>query len=341
MDPDLASSKAWELLRRSLSRDRLAHGYLFIGDDLDSLEAGAEALAQTLNCSAPLERSPGGTPMAPCGQCPNCKRIAARNHADVTWVRPENKSRQISADQTREIVRTITLKPMQGFHKMVVFAGADRMNTAAANIFLKTLEEPPAGSVLILLTTEPSRLLETILSRCQRVSFGVRPFRVGDEVGRWVTDFARKAAPGSTGVLARYQLLGTLLESLGAAREAIEEQLTASSPLAKYPDATPIQKEQWEDALTAAIEAEYRRRRGEYLSGLQAWLRDVWLRVCGMTGESAFFPTLESATEAVAARLQVEQAQNNLESWESTQRLLHTNVQEALALEVGLLRLTL
>jgi hypothetical protein len=117
--------------------------------------------------------------------------------------------------------------------------------------------------------------------------------------------------------------------------------LTATSPLAKYPDATPVQKEQWEDALTAAIEAEYRRRRGEYLSGLQAWLRDVWLRVCGMTGESAFFPTLESATEAVAARLQVEQAQNNLESWESTQRLLHTNVQEALALEVGLLRLTL
>ena len=49
MDPDLASSKAWELLRRSLSRDRLAHGYLFIGDDLDALEAGAEALAQTLN----------------------------------------------------------------------------------------------------------------------------------------------------------------------------------------------------------------------------------------------------------------------------------------------------
>ena len=67
----------------------------------------------------------------------------------------------------------------------------------------------------------------------------------------------------------------------------------------------------------------------------------MWLRVCGVTGESAFFPTLESATEAVAARLKVAQAQNNLESWESTQRLLHTNVQEALALEVGLLRLTL
>ncbi len=341
MDPDLASSKAWELLRRSLSRDRLAHGYLFIGDDLDSLEAGAEALAQTLNCASPLERSPGGTPLAPCGVCANCRRIADRNHADVTWVRPENKSRQISADQTREIVRTITLKPMQGIHKIVVFAGADRMNTAAANIFLKTLEEPPPGSVLILLTTEPSRLLETILSRCQRVSFGVRPFRVSPEVSRWITEFARRAAPGSTGVLARYQLLGTLLDSLAASRESIEERLTSTSPLAKYPDATPAQKEQWEDALTAAIEAEYRRCRGEYLAGLQAWLRDVWLKVCGVAGESAFFPTLASATEAVAARLKLDQAQNNLEHWEGTQRLLHTNVQENLALEVGLLRLNL
>jgi hypothetical protein len=195
--------------------------------------------------------------------------------------------------------------------------------------------------VLILLTTEPSRLLETILSRCQRVSFGVRPFRVSPEVNHWITDFARKAAPGSTGVLARYQLLGTLLESLAAARESIEEQLTSTSPLAKYPDATPAQKEQWEDALTAAIEAEYRRRRGEYLAGLQAWLRDVWLRVCGGADDASFFPTLASATEAVAARLKLEQAQNNLESWEGTQRLLHTNVQEALALEVGLLRLSL
>jgi hypothetical protein len=70
-------------------------------------------------------------------------------------------------------------------------------------------------------------------------------------------------------------------------------------------------------------------------------LRDVWLRVCGVSGQGALFPTLESATEAVAARLKLEQAQNNLESWENTQRLLHTNVQEALALEVGLLRLTL
>ena len=341
MDPAIASSNAWELLRRSLSRDRLAHGYLFLGDDIDLLESGAEALAQTLNCTAPTERSGQGTPLAPCGDCSNCRRITRRNHADVTWVRPENKSRQISADQTREIVRTITLKPMEARHKVAIFVGADRMHTTAANVFLKTLEEPPPGSILILLSTEPGRLLDTILSRCQRVSFGVSPFRVDPAVQDWVGTFARMAAQGAAGVLARYTLLSTLLASLGQARESIEERLTAASPLSRYPDSTPDQQERWGDELAAGIEAEYRRLRGEYLGGLQAWLRDVWLIASGVGPELSLFPDFSAASAAVAGRLQSREALSNLEAWEGTQRLLHTNVQEALALEVGLLRLKL
>jgi DNA polymerase-3 subunit delta' len=341
MDATIAKSNAWELMRRSLSRDRLAHGYLFIGDDIEILEAGAEALAQTLNCLAPTERAPGGTPLTPCGTCLNCRRIVSRNHADVTWVRPENKSRQISAEQTREVVRTITLKPMEAVHKIAVFVGADRMHTTAANVFLKTLEEPPAGSVLILLCTEPGRLLDTIISRCQRVNFGVSPFRVDEEVRQWVSEFGEMAAKGAAGVLARYQLLGTLLTSLGAARETIEERLTAASPLSRYPDATPDQQERWGDELAAAIEAEYRRRRGEYLGALQVWLRDVWLASEGVGGELAMFPALAASSSSVASRLRSSDARYNLETWETTRRLLHTNVQEALALEVGLLKLKL
>lgn len=341
MDAAIASSNAWELLRRSLSRNRLAHGYLFLGDDIGLLESGAEALAQTLNCLKPTEVSDGGTPLAPCGSCINCRRIVSRNHPDVSWIRPENKSRQISADQTRDLVRTIGLKPMEAVHKMAVFVGADRMHTTAANVFLKTLEEPPPGSVLILLSTEPGRLLDTILSRCQRVSFGARPFRVEPAVEQWVSEFSRLAAQGSAGIIARYRLLGTLLASLAVGREAIEERLTAASPLSRYPDATPEQQERWGDELTAAIEAEYRRLRGEYLGGLQAWLRDVWSVSAGAGAGCAFFPELSGASESVARRLRPADALANLENWEKTQRLLHTNVQEALALEVGMLRLHL
>ncbi len=136
-------------------------------------------------------------------------------------------------------------------------------------------------------------------------------------------------------------MLGTLLTSLGAARETIEERLTAASPLSRYPDATPDQQERWGDELAAAIEAEYRRRRGEYLGALQVWLRDVWLASEGVGGELAMFPALAASSSSVASRLRSSDARYNLETWETTRRLLHTNVQEALALEVGLLKLKL
>ena len=332
---------SWELLRRSMSRGRLAHAYLFIGDEMEALESAAERLARVLSCEAPPERGEGGTAIEACEHCNNCRRITAHNHPDVTWVYPENKMRQISADQTREVIRLMGLRAMESGYKIVVFAGADRMNNSAANAFLKTLEEPPARTVLILLSTEPSRLMETILSRCQRLNFGVGNIRFEAPVIEWVGQFSRAAADSNAGVLPRYRLLGTLLAALAAARTTIEETLTEASPLNRYQDATSEQKERWGDELTAAIESEYRRKRGEYLNGLQAWLRDVWLLSEGLGSESLFLAQLRDSGRTVAKRLKPVDARTNVELWESTQRLLHTNVQEALALEVGLLRLKL
>lgn len=332
---------AAELLRRSLARGRLGHAYLFLGDDLGVLEDAATRLAQTLNCLQPLARGENGVPLEPCGHCNNCGRITRHNHPDVLWVRPEMKSRVIGADQTREVIRTLGLHAAEAPHKVAIFAGADRMNVNAANAFLKTLEEPPAGSVIILLCTDPDRLLETIISRCLRLSFASGVVRMDDEVASWVGQFAELARPQSPPLFGRYQLLGSLLTALGATKDRIEETLTAQSPLQKYPDAEAQQQERWEEELKAAIEAEYRRRRGEFAAGLQAWLRDVWLGTLGPTGELAFLPGLREATAAVAGRLKANEARENLESWEKTQRMLHTNAQEALVLEVGLLRLKL
>jgi DNA polymerase-3 subunit delta' len=332
---------AAELLRRSLARGRLGHAYLFLGDDLGVLEEAATRLAQTLNCLQPLERGENGVPLEPCGQCGNCGRITRHNHPDVVWVRPEMKSRVIGADQTREVIRTLGLRAAEAPHKVAIFAGADRMNNNAANAFLKTLEEPPAGSVIILLCTDQDRLLETIISRCLRLSFASGVVRMDAEVAAWVGQFAELARPKSPPLFGRYQLLGSLINVLAATKERIEETLTAQSPLQKYREAEASQQERWEEELKAAIEAEYRRRRGEFAAGLQGWLRDVWLGTLGATSELAFLPGLRDATVSVAARLKVNEARENLESWEKTQRLLNTNAQEALVLEVGLLRLKL
>ena len=335
------AESAAELLRRSLGRGRLAHAYLFLGDDLGVLEDAARKLAQTLNCLRPPARGENSVPTAPCGDCPNCRRIASRNHPDVVWIRPEMKSRVISVSQTRDVIDRMNLKTTEAAHKIAVFAGADRMNTSAANAFLKTLEEPPAGSVLILLSTEPDRLLETILSRCQRLSFASGTVRVDDAVAGWVGQFAALAQPASPNLMGRYRLLGSLLNTLGQAKESIEETLTAGSPLTKYPDADAAQRERWEDELAAAIEAEYRRRRGDYLAGLQAWLRDIWLHTLTAADGLTFLPQFAVPAAAVAKRLAAADARANLEAWETTQRLLHTNAQEALVLEVGLLKLKL
>ena len=335
------AQSAAELLRRSLGRGRLAHAYLFLGDDLGVLEDAARKLAQTLNCLRPPTRGENGVPVDACGDCNNCRRIASRNHPDVVWIRPEMKSRVISVAQTRDVIDRMNLKTTEAAHKVAVFAGADRMNTSAANAFLKTLEEPPAGSVLILLSTEPDRLLETILSRCQRLSFASGSVRVDDAVAGWVGQFADLAKPASPDLMGRYRLLGSLLNTLAKTKESIEETLTAQSPLMRYPDAEADQRDRWEDELTAAIEAEYRRRRGDFLAGLQAWLRDVWLHTLGAADDLAFLPRFAAPAAAVARRLTPADARANLEAWEATQRLLHTNAQEALVLEVGLLKLKL
>ncbi len=130
----------------------------------------------------------------------------------------------------------------------------------------------------------------------------------------------------------------------------MEEKLTACSPLQQYDEIEKDLREKWEDELAAAIEAEYRRQRAETLLIVQWWLRDVWLstlrrstaaedgRTVSAGGKLLKFPEIAGA-ETVARRITPQEALENLQTLEQTQRLLHTNVQEALALEVSLLKL--
>jgi len=334
-----SQSQGVQLLQRSLARGRLGHAYLFTGHQLDDLETLARTLAKTLNCQQPVKTS--GVATDCCDECLSCQKIAHENHADIHWARPESKSRVITIDQTRELMREIQLKPTEAQFKVAIIAGADRLNSQAANAFLKTLEEPPPKSVLILLSTEPSRILETILSRCLRLNFSAETARALDaEQAYWLQQFSSAAAAEQKSLFGRYCLLDSLLQRLGVIRAQVDENLSARSPLEKYGDAEKDLREKWEDELTAAIEAEYRRRRAEVLLSLQWWLRDVWLHTLAAGEALLHLPQIAGADE-VAKRITPREAQENLSVLEQTQRLLHTNVQEALALEVGLLKLRL
>jgi DNA polymerase-3 subunit delta' len=357
-----AQAQGVTLLQRSLERGRLAHAYLFTGHQLGELESLALALAKTLNCQQPVKK--GDAAIDCCDKCLACHKIEHGNHADVHWVRPESKTRVITIEQMRDLMKEMQLKPNEAEYKVAVVVAADRLRTEAANAFLKTLEEPPAKSILILLTTEPQRILETILSRCLRLSFAAEgPQQLAPAQLEWLAKFSEMAAEEQKSLLGRYRLLDVLLQKLGELKTGIEEALTARSPLQQYRDAEKELVEKWEVELSAAIEAEYRRQRADLLAALEWWLRDVWLRTLKIaagaktteaesadintrpaagnpSGELLNFPHL-AGTQRVAQRISPKDALENLQVIEQLLRWLGTNVQEALAIEVGLLKLKL
>jgi len=330
-----------QVLQRSLERDRLAHAYLFTGPALDDLEAMARTLAKTVNCLSPPRRSAGGLPLECCERCDSCRRIEQLNHPDVLWLRPESRSRVITMGEIRDLMQTVNLKPTVARFKVGVIVAADRLNTHAANAFLKTLEEPPPKSLLILLTTEPQRMLETILSRCLRVTFAGDGIKFDPAHVAWLRGFSGLAASGAGGLMARYRLLGLIMKKLAEQREVIEKALNARSPLEKYDGLEKDMRDKLEDELEAAVEAEYRRQRTDLLGVLHWWLRDVWLQGLGVGPDLLSFPDLAAPAQAVAGRISPAEARLNLEVVDRLQRQLHSNVQEALALEVGLLKLRL
>ncbi len=110
---------------------------------------------------------------APCGECLACRRVAALQHPDLSALRPHEDSRQIRIEQVRELAAQLALTSHAGGYKVGVITPADALNRFAANALLKTLEEPPARTLLVLVAVQPSRLPATVLSRCQVLK--VRP----------------------------------------------------------------------------------------------------------------------------------------------------------------------
>jgi DNA polymerase-3 subunit delta' len=331
-----------QLLQRSLGQGRLAHGYLFSGDDMREMEGLARSLAKTLNCQNPSKCSPKGQALDSCDVCLSCRRIDENNHPDVQWVRPESKLRVVTIDQIRDLIQTIGLKPTEADYKVAVIVGADRMNMQSANAFLKTLEEPPARSIIILLTCSFEQVLETIRSRCLRLHFAGEPgARIDSSAQAWIESLADSAVVPQKSLLSRYRLLSQVTGRLAQIREAAETRLEARSPLSKYPDVEKDTRERWEAELNAAIEAEYRGKRAELLVLLQWWMRDIWISTMKLDGSLMAMPQLRGATQQISNRLTPKDASENLRQLEILQRQLTTNVQESLALEIGLLKLHL
>jgi DNA polymerase III subunit delta' len=158
------------MLRQSLVLGRFPHAFLFAGPEGIGKRLFARTLAQALLC----ERQDGDA-LDPCGRCPGCIQAKAGTHPDlIEVVRPQDKH-ELPIRVIRDLCIDLGLKPARGPRKVAIIDDADDLNEEAANAFLKTLEEPPSGSVLILIGTSAELQLDTIVSRCRVVQFDLLP----------------------------------------------------------------------------------------------------------------------------------------------------------------------
>ena len=155
--PALAGTPAIAVIEQAITRQRLSHSLLLHGDDLDTLVAVAQGIADRLLNGEPGNRAAATFPVD--------------QHPDSFALRPTGKMRQISADATRALITQLQVTPAVAARKVAILHEVDRMHLTAANVFLKTLEEPPAHTTLLLITTRPYALLPTIRSRVLHFRF--------------------------------------------------------------------------------------------------------------------------------------------------------------------------
>jgi DNA polymerase-3 subunit delta' len=165
-----------EILRLALGNGRLHHAYLFVGPDGSGKRTVALALAKAIHCRE--------TKNDFCDRCPDCARIQAGNHPDVRLVQTLEDKKEISINQVREIEKELNFRSFSGKRKIAIIDPATLLNTSSQNALLKTLEEPPQNSMIVLIAPNAGALLPTLRSRCLRVSFG--PL-ARDEVARYLT----------------------------------------------------------------------------------------------------------------------------------------------------------
>lgn len=154
-------------LRQAIKRDKVVNAYLFQGPEGVGKSLAASVFARALNC--PEDFGDG------CGRCPICRAIEKGSHPDFHRVYPASKSRSITIDQIRELQSKAYLKSGGSGWKVLIVHNAETMVLAAQNALLKTLEEPPDRTAIILISSRPEQLLPTILSRCQAVRFRTWP----------------------------------------------------------------------------------------------------------------------------------------------------------------------
>lgn len=313
-----STDAAFDFLRRAHSGQRLAHAYLITGEPGSGKRALAFRLARLVQ----------GLPDAD---------EAMKGQTDLTLIEPESKSRLISVEQMRNLEQALQLRASSGRMKVGIVFDADRMNVSAANSFLKTLEEPPAHSLLLLLTAHPEMLLDTILSRCIPVQLMPPALRTlspqQEKLLELIAQFFRMNGPGIGPVFVLVREFVDLLgETKGEAQKQSEESLKQEQAL--YKQSTDGKwLEGRETHFKAVGEAAYLQQRNVIVGTLLQWWGDILRQQNG--GAALDFPAYAEITAGLAGRFTPAEVLRRIEAIEGLRDNFGRNVQEQLAIEVA------
>ncbi len=315
---------AFEYLQRAAQSGRLGHAYLIQGPRGAGKRELAERLAAYLNESTLQGR-------------------AIADHPDFHVVRPESKSRQIRIEQMRGLEQDLHRFANVGPMKIGVIETADRITNQAANSFLKTLEEPPENSLLLLLTEAPEMLLDTIRSRCISVYLQAQDAPELSPLEKTVLRLAAQSSQQHVrGVAAAFLMTNEFRDLLAEVRGEIldEHKGLLDEDKEHYRDTTDSAKvflEQREDQLKALTESRYILRRNELVALLVQWWVDV-LKLHEDPEARVTFADHAEQTRDLAGRLAFPEIFRRLKALEQLQDHLNYNVQEALAIESAFLK---
>ncbi|HXF75616.1 MAG TPA: DNA polymerase III subunit delta' [Methylomirabilota bacterium] len=252
-------------LRASLRSGRLHHAYLFLGPEGVGKRTVALALAKAIHCEEGFNDY--------CGGCVSCLRISDGNHPDLRWIAPLADKKEISIQQIRELERELSYRSFAGKRKVAVIDPATLMNAAAQNALLKTLEEPPADSLIILIASNAGDLLPTVRSRCLRLTFAPLARR---EVAAFLK--SQLAAKEEDAEFLAAISMGSIGAATGLDREELIQRRRGWSDLLDS-----LKAQDYQSAMTAADSlAADRIEALEFLKWAETWYRD--LLVYSLTG---------------------------------------------------------
>lgn len=310
-----------EYFQKTLETRNVSHAYLLQGELRSGKEFLAKIFATALQCENRAK--------APCQECDSCIKALSGNHPDIIFVSHEKPNSIGVEDIRNQINHTIQIKPYSGEYKIYIMNEAEKMTVQAQNALLKTLEEPPAYAVFLLLTVNTEALLPTITSRC--VNLNMRPV-AGDVLKEYlmrelkVPDYrAELAVAFARGNFGRAKML--------VSSEDFDKIRDDAVTLLKYINEMEIQE------IVVAIKkiSEYKLDINDYLDVISIWYRDVLLFKATNDANNLIFKKEIQYIKKVAKKSSYEGIENILEAMDKAKSRLNANVNFDLTMELLLL----